>query len=185
MNVIVDNGIFTQGIDPGGLTQEYEVKFLICYIMYTINKPLTFDDINYVLQSTAVVNYFEYSQAFNKLIELGQIEVLEKDNFILSQSGRDVATTFDHDLPKAIKDKTILATKDYLERKEHEKNNKVSIDKVDDGYKIELSINDLGSDLMTLSLFMPNKDYCNIIKENFYKSPTTVYLKILEALTNE
>ncbi len=181
----MDEKIFKGGVESGGLTTTNEIKFLICHIIHNVDMPLSFMDLNHILQSCAVVNYFEYSDALNKLIKLNHIVVDNDDKLLLTEIGHSAAVVFERNLPKSIREKTIKEAIKYTERKKAEKTNFVKIKKLDEGYSITITISDLGSDLMSLTLFMPTEHYCEFIKENFYKSPTSAYLKILQAFSDE
>ena len=43
---------------------------------------------------------------------------------------------------------------------------------------------DIGSDLMSLKLFVPDKEQAEQIKERFFEDPARVYKGILELLTD-
>ena len=68
---------FVGGIEPGGLTNDFEVKILICFLLKKIEQPLSFDQINEILQKTGFVNYFEF---------IGAISELQKTEHILPKT---------------------------------------------------------------------------------------------------
>ena len=46
----MDNNTFSEGIAPGGLRDRAEIKLLVCYLLKTLNKPLSRTQINEILQ---------------------------------------------------------------------------------------------------------------------------------------
>ena len=52
---------FVGGIQPGGLTNDFEVKILVCYLMDKLGTPMSFDQLNEILLGTGFVNYFEFA----------------------------------------------------------------------------------------------------------------------------
>ena len=55
---------FIAGIAPGGLKEVYEVKILICHLLYSVEKPLSVDNINEIFSKDDAVDYFTFTTAF-------------------------------------------------------------------------------------------------------------------------
>lgn len=185
----MDNNVITAGVKPGGLTNSYEVKVLICYILNEIQKDLTFDELNAILQEEAIVNYFEYAQAVSSLVTTGHMVTARTENgeeaFLLTDIGIKTAQGFVNDIPRAIREKTIKNAREYLAKKRLEKENKVEVKKTEDGYEVFLKITDIGTDLLNLSLFVPTLEQGNLIKERFLKDPTFLYRGVVALLTGD
>ena len=96
---------FVGGIQPGGLTNDFEVKILICFLLDSLKKNspgaalsdgeqpgLSFDELNEIFQETGLVNYFEFAESMSEL---------EKTEHIRRQMTPD-GSRFHHrpDLPK-------------------------------------------------------------------------------------
>lgn len=58
---------FTGGVAPGGLRSKSDIRILICYMLKSVNAPLSGDDIIKVLQEKSLANYFEASDALSAL----------------------------------------------------------------------------------------------------------------------
>ncbi len=58
----IGSGRFYRRYRTGGLTTDYEIRLLICYLLYKIDIPMTFDQLNSALQSEGLVNYFEFAE---------------------------------------------------------------------------------------------------------------------------
>ena len=50
---------FTGGVDPGGLWNQNDIRILLCYILSSVNAPLSGQDLSEILQRKALANYFE------------------------------------------------------------------------------------------------------------------------------
>ena len=59
----MDKDAFTGGVDPGGLWTKNDIRILICYILASVNAPLTGEDISGIMQGKALANYFETGDA--------------------------------------------------------------------------------------------------------------------------
>ena len=53
---------------------------------------------------------------------------------------------------------------------------------VSDGYILQLTIRDIGSDLLNLNVFLPTEEECILVKEHIQNDPAEVYSRILTDL---
>ena len=53
---------FTAGVKPGGLTDDTQIRILLCYLVKTAG-PLTRDTLQGALLQEQLVNYFEFADA--------------------------------------------------------------------------------------------------------------------------
>lgn len=182
--------IFTQGNKPGSINSAQELRIVICYLLQKIGCPVTFNQLNHALQSDGLVNYFEFAQNISRLLASGHIEYQEQEGYdeqvmVLTDLGIKTADTFGSRIPPSIKERGIRAIQNCLLQNRIQIENKVLIEKTLDGYQITLTIPDVGTDLMSLKLFVPSLDICNIIKEQFLADPTICYRAVIELLTGE
>lgn len=184
----MDHTVFTAGVNPGGLTSDYEIKVLICHILKEIAAPMTFDEINSILQSESLVNYFEFAQAISLLSASGHIAPIKNDAgsaFEITDLGTKTALTFEKDLPRAVREKALKAAQNLRLRKRLEKENEVNITKTDDGYSVELKITDIGTDLLKLAIFVPGYEQSLAVKENFLRDPAYFYRAAVALVTGD
>lgn len=183
----MEHGAFTEGIALGGLTLDFEVKILICYILSEVKESMTFTEINYILQSEGAVNYFEYAKAISELLNMGNIRNENSGEgeqlYSLTPRGEATAKTLQKNIPFTIREKSVKLAKEHLLQKRLEKENTVQIKKAEDGYHLSLQITDIGSDLLNLTLFVPTQAECEEIKARFLQDPTKFYRGILAMLT--
>lgn len=175
---------FTAGIERGGLTTEFEIKILLCYLLEQIGQPMTFAQMNDALQAEGLVNYFEYAEAVGQLTASGHL-CQQQGGYGLTDLGRRTAVTFERDLPLSVREKAVASARQSLLRQRLERENKVEYHKVDDGYMLTLRILDVGSDLLSLSLFLPTAERCQQIRERFLSDPTQLYRGVVALLIDE
>ena len=68
-------------------------------------------------------------------------------------------------------------------RARREQENRAEIKKVGDGYTVHCRILDIGTDLLEFTLFVPDIHQAQVVRERFLTDPQTVYLGLLEHLT--
>ena len=181
----MENTVFTEGVRPGSVTTPEEVMVLISYILREAHQPVTFDQINEVLQRQSLVNYFEFVSATERLIKLGHVTCGENEHYTLTSTGIQLADTFERQLPPAVRERAQLALDDVLTLLRRQRENKVRVEKVKDGYEITLTITDIGSDLMSLRLFLPTERECEQVRRRFLNDPAILYRGTLALLTGD
>ena len=100
---------FTGGVAPGGLRSKSDIRILICYMLKSVNAPLSGDDIIKVLQEKSLANYFEASDALSALVSLGNVTREEDNTYVLTKRGKSVADDLEQLIPSSVRDKAVAA----------------------------------------------------------------------------
>ena len=187
----MEHQAFTEGVRPGSVTTSHEIIILICYILASVDRPVTFEQLNLALQKQQLVNYFEFASAMESLQKTGHIRT-ERDEtgggterFVLTELGRETAETFESTLPAAVKERGVRALDNILRLFRRQQEYRVDIAKKEDGFVVTLTIPDLGSDLLSLSIFMPTEKECEAIRRRFLNDPMLVYKGVFALLTGD
>lgn len=187
----MDSHAFTAGVEPGGLTHGFEIKFLVCYLLSQMKEPMTFSQINDALLHRGLVNYFELAGALGELTESGHLigtdleDNREDTSYRLTPLGAQTAKTFENTLPASVKEKALNSARHQMLRKRIESSNHANVRKTEDGYLVDISICDIGSDLLNLTIFMPTEREADLVKRCFLSDPLMVYRGVLALLTGD
>lgn len=181
----MEQNAFTAGISPGGLTNNQEIKILICFLFDKVKFPLKKNDVTSVLQNYGLANYFEASQAFaemeaNKNIVLNSEETGE---YSITPSGKIIVEELADMIPRSVREKALKSVDLYMSRLKSEKENKVLIKKNPRGYDVICKISGGEFNMLELKIYAPDMLEATIIRDNFYKSPETLYREIMSYLT--
>ena len=175
---------FSAGVVPGGLRDKNEIKILICYIIEKIQTPLEKNDIILVLQAYGLANYFEVSEAFWDLESNGSIKH-NSGAIEITPQGKIIVEELSKKLPSTVRDKALKSIQHYIERMKIEKENKVIIRENKCGFDVTCIISGGNFDMLKLTIYAPDKEFANTIKNNFYKNPGKVYEYILSLVTGQ
>ena len=187
----LDLNAFTAGVEPGGLTRGYEIKILVCYLLGQIGTGMTFTQINDALLHRGLVNYFELANALSDLAESGHLKAedcagrQEDTIYRLTDLGRQTADTFANTLPASVREKAVKSARHQLLRRKIESSNHAAIRQAEDGYVVDMTICDIGSDLLSVSLFMPTEQEAQQVRQHFLSAPLLVYKGVLALLTGD
>lgn len=179
---------FGQGIAPGGLREKSEIKLLVCYLLKSLKKPLTRTQINEILSEYEIANYFEVNVAMSELVAGGQVvsEISGGDELIsiTSKAVLDVAN-IERSLPRSVREKSMAAALKILSRERIIKESKVDVTPLEHGYHVTLTVADMGTELLKVTVYVTDKSQIETVKKNFFDNAVTVYSNIISSLTTE
>ncbi|MBQ1985553.1 MAG: DUF4364 family protein [Clostridia bacterium] len=181
----MDFDAFTGGIAPGGLRSKSDIRILICYILKSVQAPLSGEDIINILQEKALANYFEANDALSALEALGNIRRKEDGTYVLEPQGESIADNLDVLLPLSVRDKAISAALNMLANAKVERENTVTTQRLENGYNVTCHISGGDMELMKLSVYVPDLYQARVVKKNFHRDPQRVYNLLLAALTGD
>ncbi len=175
---------FTGGVEPGGLWNQNDIRILICYVLNSVDAPLSREDIGELLQQKALANYFEAGGALGALEGLGHIAV-EDGLCLIRDTGREIARTLGDTLPLSVREKALEAALVLLARARVERENRVEIEEGEKGFQVRCHISGGELDLMTVSLYVPDRPQAELVRRNFHKDPEGAYRLLLSFLTGD
>lgn len=175
---------FMANVKDGGLRSISSIYMLVCYIVANMNKRVSAATIIEAVNDAMIANYFEISDAVNKLIKAGTIN--EDENKMLYMDEQDVKeiALIEKDLPLTIRQRSIKACQKVIARESYKRENKVICEKVDGGYKVHLKVSDNTTDFMNLELFAVTDTQAELIKDKFISDPAAVYETLIDAIFN-
>ena len=178
---------FDAGIELGGLRNRDDIRLLICYLLKSVDAPMTRQMLNEAMQEDGLANFFEVGQAIEELLKTGNItaDIFEGEEVItVTERGRDAAELLQTSLPKTVREKAVNSAIKFVTRAKVERENKIEVKKEDDGgYTITFTLFDRDTELMKLSIYVVDGLQLETVKQNFINDPVKVYSTIITSLT--
>ena len=176
---------FDEGVNYGGIRSKNEIRTLICYLFYSIQKPMDRNTVIEAIQEKGLANYFETTACFEDMITHKNIELIDESNglYSITEKGKMVAEQLDFTLATSVKEKAYICAIELLRQKQIEKENAVTITKTDKGFNVNCKISGGDVDLVSLDIYAPDKNQAKIIKKYFHKDPEIFYNIIIGSLT--
>ncbi|MBE6885133.1 MAG: DUF4364 family protein [Ruminococcaceae bacterium] len=206
----MDISVVKSGVAPGGPDYDFEVKLLICWMLAKITKPMTVEHMIEALVSEQFVNYFEFTGAVTDLIVEGQLVEVEKDQlfrnlqpnpsffsptapyaarrtgyYTLSSENKKHVLLLEHTLPLSLREKVYASATAVLLKANRESGNTATVRRNGDAWAVDISVNDMGSDLLRLSMYAPTPEIADFMKENFLNDPAFFYKGIIALLSGD
>lgn len=176
---------FDEGISLGGMRSKAEIRTLICYMFSKVGVPMKKETIITALQQKGLANYFESSSCFEDLYNHKNLVLADEEQklYTLTDAGKMIAKQLEDTLALTVKEKALECTLSLLEKERIEKENTVTIDKVENGYQVNCTISGGEMDLMKFSLYVPDITLARIVRKNFHKNPQLMYNVMVAMLT--
>lgn len=184
----MNDHVVIPGIGIGGMTDKYEIKILICYLLYSVHAPLSREQLNLIFQEEQLVNYFSFCSALTELIKSDHLSVKKTDTgevYTLKPFGIETAERLSHSLPASLRDNVVKTAMGLIARVKIEQENEVAITPSQNGYTVHFRMHDGSFDIMTLELFAPDLIQAEKIKENYLKDPLRIYRGLSTLLIEE
>lgn len=173
---------FTAGVKPGGLTDDTQIRILLCYLVKTAG-PLTRDTLQGALLQEQLVNYFEFAGALADVEKQQLVTLNEEQQYTITEKGSTVADTLALDLPRTVRESAIRAVMQIQSWRHKAAMNRAHVEEENGEYTVWCAIGDLGSDVFRLQLAMPDKLTAETIKNNFTAHGSEIYSKVMDMLT--
>ena len=176
---------FDEGITLGGMRSKTEIRTLICYMLKSVGAPMSKEMIVNALMEKGLANYFETSSCFDDLIRHGNIAPAEENGklYVNTENGEMIATQLEDTLAPTVKERAVECALNLLRQQQVETDNKVTIEKCENGFTVNCAISGGDMDLLRFSLYVPDIAQARIIRKNFYKNPDMFYSVMLAMLT--
>lgn len=183
----MDFDAFDAGIELGGLRNRDDIRLLICYLLKSVDAPMTRQLLNEAMQEDGLANYFEVGQAIEELLKTGNItaDILDEDEVIsVTQKGREAAELLQTSLPRTVREKAVNSAIRLTTRAKIERENKIEVKKEENGgYTITFTLFDKDTELMKLSVYVSDSLQLEQVKQNFINDPVKVYSTIITSLS--
>lgn len=178
---------FDEGIMPGGVRSKNDIRTLICYLFCAVGKPMNKETVLSALQKDGLVNYFESSACFDDLIDFGNIKLVneEKKLYYVTENGKIIFEQLENTLPLTVKQKAYTCALTLLKQQQVKSENKVKIEKIDNGFIVKCKVSGGEIDLFSFDLYVPDSNQARLVKKNFQKNPDVIYKNMIALLTED
>ncbi len=178
---------FDAGIELGGLRNRDDIRLLVCYLLKSVDAPMTRQLLNEAMQEDGLANYFEVGQAIEELLKTGNItaDILDDEEVIsVTSKGREAAELLQTSLPRTVREKAVNSAIRLTTRAKIERENKIEVKKEENGgYTITFTLFDRETELMKLSVYVSDSLQLEQVKQNFINDPVKVYSTIITSLS--
>lgn len=164
-------------------TDVYEVKILLAYFLFQMDRPVTPNQLTEIATGDGIVNYFLYAEAVSEMLENETLSLSEQEGtsyYVLTEKGREGAQSFKKLVSKSVRDRIYAAGLRFFAKLKAEHDVKFEITPVKKGYSVHCTCDDNGLVLMDLTLYAPDKEQAEYIKSKIMMNPTDFYCRVMD-----
>ena len=179
-----------QNVKVCGPATIFDIKVMLCYLLNSLNKPISAEDLLNVMMSEQLVNYFEYESAMGELVSGGQVEKLVSDSgeefYQISKNGAALVVDLESSLAMSLRSRVRAAAIKVLSFKQNKEENDVKITAAEGGgYNLSLEVPGEPQPLCKLQLYFPERLQAEMAQDRFLENPSMLYAAILAALSGD
>ena len=174
---------FTAGVRPGGLTDDTQIRMLLCYLV-KVAGPVKRETMQGALLQEQLVNYFEFADALAEVEKQQLVTVDEDGRYTITRRGTTVADTLAYDLPRTVRERAVAAVLrcQTWARKEAKYSARIT-EKADGHCTVRCTVKGLDSELFCLELGAPDRLSAELVKKQFILKGNEIYQMLITKLT--
>ncbi len=165
-----------------GFAQASSIAILACYIIARSKEKLTAKNVVDALVEGKIANYFEISSAISKMIKTNNLVENEDGHLSITEKCAFNVEMLENDLPITIREKAVELAAKTARLELYKKENKATVEKDGNRYKVTLHVSDKDCDFMVLSLYFPSEAQAQVVKEKFQTHPGEVYENLINSI---
>jgi len=181
-----NNNFISAGVAPGGLYNREEIRTLLCDLCMQLAQPLTIPVAEAALAGEGLANYFEFHAALQELTQAGKLELQTQAGelvLVLPEQYHHATTTLAQDLPRHARDRALHAAEQFQQRSNREADNRISTYPTKDGgFYITFRQGESDDMLMSVTIYMPDKEQAERVRGRFLKDPGRLYRAVIGAV---
>lgn len=169
------------------LTDKFEIKIFILYLLKNIKEPLEFSTINDIVVQDGFVNYFDFAICFAELLESNQITELKGDKtlYVISAAGTEAVESVEDKIFVSVKEKALRSALRLLAFNRSGSRTRSRVEKAEKGYKLICSIEDSEKNLLHVEVFLTDANYAEKLRINYDERAEIIYKGVLSLLSGE
>ena len=164
-----------------------DIKFLIMFSMSFMPFAIGENDILDTVMVDGAFGYFEFSEAFQGLMDTKHIAMLEKDGekqYILTPRGQQMIADMYRELPSSVRDKAEKAAMRTVMKIRRENTLKTEVSNNPDGtFTVKLVIADGEAEHLRIEMLAMTRRQCSIMSEAFKDSAEEIYSRLIQLLS--
>jgi len=176
-------------IQPGGVKDITDLKFLILYVLSYCEAPVSYSVLSEIIMADGLADFFGFSEALSQLTQSGHVlSVPVKDGeseLSCTNSGYEAISLFQKKLPYSVRRQAVSSARAVLQRQYTDTIVRADYFKQSDtSYPVTLAVRETGSsENLHVTIDAPSEESAKLICDNFKKHTGRIYSAIADLLT--
>ena len=166
----------------GLIHEELDLKIFILYVLRRMPAPIDQEDLFELCVIDNGVEYFNFMESLNDLIDSGHISSGE-DGLLITEKGTRNADAVESSLPFSLRKSADRAIAPMAERLSRYSLINAEYNTCENGCIVHLALSDGDVQLVEMKLFCANENQAKLIKKNFRRKAESFYCNIISDLS--
>lgn len=159
------------------------VKFLLCYLLYKLERDITVNQLYDICVNHRVINYFFYQDALDALLENGALLIANdasgNETIVITAKGLECAKEFRTYIPRYFRRLILTEAITYFYNEKIKSEVIVEYIKLSKGWHVHVRCLDIGDDLLEMKMYAPDEKQAKLIGNKIALNPVAFYGNIL------
>lgn len=164
------------------ISSVHSVKIAVCYLLDEIEKPIPESELYEIVMKSEAVNYFHYNQAIEELLKSGAVTYFEENGeklLRLEEKGRQSAECYNDYVPYHFRKRLLKSAFAFFSAQKREKEATIDITEAATGFNVNCTIGGEELELMHFSIYAPDLEQAELIKEKIRLNPELFYSNVI------
>ncbi|MBR1810406.1 MAG: DUF4364 family protein [Clostridia bacterium] len=173
-----------EGVEPGGMLNKNGIRLLVCYLLKSLDHPVSREVINGGLCGSGLANYFEVGSALGALCDKGLVAVSdgETETYTVTTEGAAVAAELERDLPRSVRRKAVESAAYFETAERRRRENSVTVRDSAGGYAVTLHAGRPADPLMDITVYVATEEQVDMMRASFMRNPEKLCEKVFNML---
>jgi hypothetical protein len=173
-------------METGFIRNMLDVKVLVLYVMDRVAYPIGMQKIYDLVYQDDKLSYFDLVQAVPQMVDSGHLELIDADNYVITQRGRDASAITADTIPYPVMLRAETAVEQYNRNIRRSSFVQTSVEKVaDNQYTVHMNLKDSRGEILTMELTAPSQKFAHRLAKGFSERAEVVYRGIIDQLLTE
>lgn len=173
-------------MEKGFIQDMLDVKILVLYIMNRVAYPVTMQKIYDLVFQDDKLSYFDLAQAIPQMVESGHIELIDTENYVITQRGREASSITEDSIAYPVMLRAQAAVEQFNRTIRRSSFVQSSVEKVEEhNYTVHMSLKDDRGDILGLQIAAPSQKFAHRLAKAFSERAEVVYRCIMDQLLTE
>lgn len=166
----------------GFIRDMLDVKVLILYVAARARYPMSLQKIYELCFQDDSLSYFDLSIAVPQMVESGHLAEIEKDQFVITDKGRETAEVTEDAVAFPVRERAREAVERYNEQEKRDGFLRTSITSEENGFRVRMELSDEAGELVSVELPAATQQQARMLEKSFHARADRVYQAVMSAL---
>ncbi len=162
-----------------------DVKVLVLFVLARVEAAVDSQTIYELCYQDDLLSYFDICQVLPEMVKTGHLEKTGEESYLITDKGREGEKHTHDSIAFSVRQRAQMAVDRYHHKLRREHLLSTEIRKEENGYMVEMVLNDPQGCIMKMELAAPTLRQARKLETSYRKNAETVYRSVMIGLLEE